>query len=107
MARALPKSIASNKIGRRGVTILQDRFESEGWIFRRQDGDTDFGVDGEIEIVDENYVTGRLVKCQIKASAGIEFDDGETSVQDPAADDSLPRRYQDKADLLGACPPCI
>ena len=26
-------------------------------------------------------MTGRLVKCQVKASAGIEFEDGESSVQ--------------------------
>jgi hypothetical protein len=80
MPRALPKSSKTNQTARHGVTILQERLEREGWVFRRQDGDSDFGIDGEIEIVDRNRVTGRLVKCQVKASAGIEFKDGETSV---------------------------
>jgi hypothetical protein len=81
MPRGLPKSFETNQTGRHGVTILQERLEREGWVFRRQDGDSDFGVDGEIEIVDRNRVTGRLVKCQVKASAGIAFKDGESSVQ--------------------------
>lgn len=81
MPRELPKSSDINQTGRHGVTILQERLEREGWVFRRQDGDSDFGIDGEIEIVDRNRVTGRLVKCQVKASAGIVFDEGETSVQ--------------------------
>jgi hypothetical protein len=81
MPRRLPKSSETNQTGRHGVTILQERLEREGWVFRRQDGDSDFGIDGEIEIVDRNRVTGRLVKCQVKASAHIAFKDGETSVQ--------------------------
>lgn len=47
---------------------------------RRQDGDTDFGVDAEIEVVRSNSVTGRLVKCQVKTSSTIAFEDGEKSV---------------------------
>lgn len=62
------------------MTILQDRLEQEGWIVRRQDGDTDFGVDAEIEIVRGNSVTGRLIKCQVKTSKSIAFKDGEESV---------------------------
>jgi uncharacterized protein DUF4365 len=81
MRRGLPESSETNQTGRHGVTILQERLEREGWVFRRQDGDSDFGIDGEIEIVDRNQVTGRLVKCQVKSSAGIAFKDGETSVQ--------------------------
>jgi hypothetical protein len=81
MVPGLPKSLESDQTGRRGVTILQERLEREGWVFRRQGGDADFGIDAEIEIVDRNRVTGRLVKCQVKASADIAFKDGETSVQ--------------------------
>lgn len=81
MTNKLPKSTATNQTGRLGVTILQERLEREGWIFRRQDGDSDFGVDGEIEIVDHNLVTGRLVKCQVKSSQGVAFTAGEESVQ--------------------------
>ncbi len=81
MPRGLPKSSETNQTGRHGVTILQERLEREGWVYRRQDSDSDFGIDGEIEIVDRNRVTGRLVKCQVKASAGLAFKNGETSVQ--------------------------
>jgi Domain of unknown function (DUF4365) len=81
MPPRLPTSSERDQTGRHGVTILQERLEREGWVFRRQDGNADFGIDGEIEIVDRNRVTGRLVKCQVKASAGIAFKDGETSVQ--------------------------
>lgn len=81
MTRQLPKSVETNQIGRRGVTILQNLLEKEGWIFRRQDGDSDFGVDCEIEVVRKNLVTGRLVKGQIKSSSSIEFKDGQKAVQ--------------------------
>jgi hypothetical protein len=81
MSTKLPKSTDTNQTGRLGVTVLQERLEREGWIFRRQDGDSDFGVDGEIEIVDRNLVTGRLIKCQVKSSRTVEFENGEESVQ--------------------------
>jgi hypothetical protein len=77
----LPSSPRSNQTGRHGVTVLQDRLESKGWLFRRQDGDTDFGVDAELEVVRRDSVTGRLVKCQVKTSDSIEFRDGVASVQ--------------------------
>jgi hypothetical protein len=76
----LPTSSDDNQTGRYGVTLLQACLENVGWIFRRQDGESDFGIDGEIEIVDSNKVTGRIAKCQIKSSAAIRFDQGEASV---------------------------
>lgn len=79
--KTLPQSADINQTGRLGVTILQERLERKGWIFRRQDGDSDFGIDGEIEVVDRNNVTGRLIKCQVKSSSAIAFDKGETAVQ--------------------------
>lgn len=81
MKRVLPKSTKANQTGRHGVTILQERVEREGWVFRRQDGDSDFGVDGEIEVVDANLVTGRLMKAQVKSSAKVEFKNGIASLQ--------------------------
>jgi hypothetical protein len=80
MSNKLPTSLPSNQTGRHGATILQDRIESEGWIFRRQDGDSDFGVDGEIEIVRRNSVTGYLVKCQVKSSDSVLFTNGRATV---------------------------
>ena len=81
MSGVLPKSTNANQTGRHGLTILQERLEREGWVFRRQDGDTDFGIDGEIELVDANRVTGRLMKAQVKSAAGVEFSNGEANVQ--------------------------
>jgi hypothetical protein len=81
MRRALPKSTDANQTGRHGITILQERLERDGWVVRRQDGDSDFGIDCEIEIVDENRVTGRLMKAQVKSSETVNFTNGETSVQ--------------------------
>ena len=45
------------------------------WVFRRQAQDEDFGVDAEIEIVDQNQATGTLVKCQIKGAANLKWED--------------------------------
>jgi len=81
MSGVLPKSTNANQTGRHGLTILQERLEREGWVFRRQDGDTDFGIDGEIELVDANRVTGRLMKAQVKSAAGVEFSNGEANVE--------------------------
>jgi hypothetical protein len=63
MSKDFPKANDSNITGRRRVTQLQQHIEQEGWIFRRQNSsDTDFGVDVEIELVQDNHVTGRLFK---------------------------------------------
>lgn len=70
----LPKSSETSDTGRRGVTIAQDCIEAAGWLFRRQDGDTDFGVDAEIEVVSQYRVTGRIVKCQVKSKREVDFD---------------------------------
>ena len=43
----LPKHEDTSITGGLGVTIIQESLERKGWIFRRQDGDTDFGIDGE------------------------------------------------------------
>lgn len=81
MTPKLPIAAGTNIIGRRGVTLLQARLERESWLFRRQDaGDTDFGVDVEIEVVQRNNVTGRLFKAQIKSSDAVEWVDDEVSV---------------------------
>jgi len=74
MESRLPMAADTNITGRHGVTLIQERIEREGWIYRRQDtGDTDFGVDAEMEIVERNKVTGHLFKGQIKSSDGVEW----------------------------------
>ena len=77
----LPKHNDTSKIGGLAVTIVQETIERKGWIFRRQDGDSDFGIDGEIEITDSNYVTGHICKCQVKGTQNIDWRNDYTSVQ--------------------------
>ena len=77
----LPKHKDTSITGGLGVTIIQEILERKGWIFRRQDGDTDFGIDGEIEITDKNYVTGHICKCQVKGTKDIFWQNESTSVQ--------------------------
>ncbi len=77
----LPKRNDTNITGGLAVTIIQETIERKGWVFRRQDGDTDFGIDGEIEITDNNYVTGHICKCQVKGTKHIEWQNDSASVQ--------------------------
>jgi len=77
----LPKVTKTNIICRKGVTILQMYIERKGWLFRRQDGETDFGVDGEIELVSNNQVTGQLFKIQIKSTQNIVWNNNQTTIR--------------------------
>ncbi|GLB61782.1 MULTISPECIES: DUF4365 domain-containing protein [Bacillaceae] len=53
--------------GSKGVNLVERKvIEELGWIFREQPTQ-DYGIDGHMEIVDDEYVTGRLVAIQIKA----------------------------------------
>lgn len=72
-----PEYTDDSKTGNLAVSYIQTYFEEFGWIFRRLDGTNDFGIDAEIEIVDKNKVTGKLIKCQIKGTGSIDFDNGE------------------------------
>ena len=51
----------TNQTGHHGVTILRGRVEREGWIFPRQDGDSDFDVVGEIAVVRKRSVIGHCL----------------------------------------------
>lgn len=46
MSPKLPKATDKNQTGRMGVTVLQERLEREGWIFRRQEGTQTSGSTG-------------------------------------------------------------
>ncbi len=72
--RKLPTRTRAMSIGDRGMALAELRFAELDWIFRRQDGQSDFGVDAEIELVESGQVTGRLVKCQVKGSEALEWD---------------------------------
>jgi len=77
----LPKILDTDKIGNLAVTYIQTIIEEKGWLFRRADGTTDFGIDAEIEITDKNLVTGKIFKCQIKGTSNIDFENGYCIVQ--------------------------
>lgn len=73
-------------VERLGVSRLEFYFSQNGWLFREQ-VILDFGIDAQVEIVDENYPTGDLIAIQIKS--GLSFFDEET-------DDSYVFRTTDK-----------
>lgn len=77
----LPGIEDSNIIGNLAVTKVQQVFETNACLFRRQDSCNDFGIDAEIELVDKNQVTGKLCKIQIKGTHNIDWKNGLTSVQ--------------------------
>jgi hypothetical protein len=69
----LPKTPDTDKTGDLAVSLCQVSFEKRNCKFRRQDGRNDFGIDAEIEIVEKNSVTGRILKAQIKGDAEIDW----------------------------------
>jgi uncharacterized protein DUF4365 len=62
--KKLAKALDTDRTANLAVTYTQTDFESRGWLFRRQEGRTDFGIDAEIEIGERNLVTGRIFKGQ-------------------------------------------
>jgi hypothetical protein len=68
MHEGLPRFSESARKGELGVNhvaqIVSDTFR---WIFKRNHQEFDFGIDGQLEIVDEKgFVTGQIVAAQIK-----------------------------------------
>lgn len=54
--------------GSKGVKILRDIIEDElGWLFREQPLETDYGIDADMEIVEDGEATGILIAIQIKS----------------------------------------
>lgn len=55
--------------GSMGVNLVERAVMEElGWIFREQPTQ-DYGIDGHMEVVDDEFVTGRLIAIQIKAGS--------------------------------------
>lgn len=78
----MPEYSAINQIGDIAEDKVRSLFKIEKrWIFRSSTSANDYGIDGEIEIVDENKVTGKLVKCQVKGQEKTEFEKGTCRVQ--------------------------
>jgi len=68
MTNPFPKYNSSRLTGDKGITlvskIIEDKFN---WIFRAIPQEHDFGIDGYIDIVNnESYVTGKSIAIQIK-----------------------------------------
>lgn len=56
----------SSKIDRLGVQCVGYKFERFGYVFREQMV-SDFGIDAQIELLDEDSATGKLIAVQIKS----------------------------------------
>lgn len=65
----LPKSNKSNKIGRKGVTILTSIIVDQlDWLLRINHQEDDYGIDAYIDTVtEEGYLTGKSIAVQIKS----------------------------------------
>jgi hypothetical protein len=63
----MKKYLRTKAIGNIGVTFVESVVSETGSIFRRIPQDTDVGIDGYIEFVENEIVTGTLVAVQIKA----------------------------------------
>jgi len=63
-----PKYISTRLTAEQGVTLVKQRVENEfNWIFRVTPLEHDFGIDGYIDIVnDDKYITGKSIAVQIK-----------------------------------------
>lgn len=40
--------------------------ENQGWVYRDQEDQDDYGIDAEVEIVENASVTGRIFKAQVR-----------------------------------------
>jgi len=54
---------------RQGVAFVEKIVAEAGSIFREYTQDTDLGIDGQIEFIDDEVATGDLISVQIKAGA--------------------------------------
>ena len=59
------KSDKQSRIGRIGVSATQLFFEKLGFIFREQPIEN-YGIDANIEVVENEQATGKLIALQIK-----------------------------------------
>lgn len=66
-------------IERIGVSKLDTLFSEAGWKFREQPI-KDYGVDAQVEIVNEDNPTGKLIAIQIKSGLSYFSEQNETSI---------------------------
>jgi|GEM_PF-1673498 len=66
----------AKEIGRRAGRVFEFHLP-DGWIFRSQEDQEDYGLDGEIELTTANdQATGFIFKAQIKGQQKVTFIDG-------------------------------
>ncbi|WP_313539958.1 DUF4365 domain-containing protein [Leifsonia aquatica] len=74
----LPKDTQKQRVGRQSVTVVTSFLQKLDVIVRHEGQDTDFGSDLELELHNDRSVSGRIVKCQVKGTAGPAFANGRT-----------------------------
>ncbi|WP_408894424.1 DUF4365 domain-containing protein [Paenibacillus taichungensis] len=63
----MPKWKNNKRVEKQGVAFLHQLVNDHGSIFREVPGDSDTGIDGFIEFVNEDIVSGKLLAVQIKS----------------------------------------
>lgn len=63
----MPKWKTNKKTEKQGVSFIRKLVEDHGSIFREVPGDTDTGIDGFIEFVNNEEVSGHLLGVQVKS----------------------------------------
>lgn len=63
----MPKWKKNKKTEKKGVIYLKELVNEHGSIFREVPGDTDTGIDGFIEFVESEEVSGKLLAVQVKS----------------------------------------
>ncbi|WP_339060577.1 DUF4365 domain-containing protein [Tepidibacillus marianensis] len=63
----MPKYKSNKKTENKGILFIEYIVNERGSIFRQVPGEKDTGIDGFIEFVDEENVTGEMVAVQVKS----------------------------------------
>ena len=62
-----PKQTQSQQVGRSGEAYIERFITGElGWVYRPVHRESDFGIDGFVDVVTNGCVTGRGLAVQIK-----------------------------------------
>ncbi|RAI91986.1 DUF4365 domain-containing protein [Algoriphagus yeomjeoni] len=81
----LPKYKRSNQTGRKGLNKLKGIVEEQlEWILRPSHQEDDFGIDGYIDIIDGESVTGKSIAFQVKTGQSylVELDENHWLFRD-------------------------
>ncbi|NHU85899.1 DUF4365 domain-containing protein [Kocuria sp. JC486] len=69
----LPSDKATQRAGRLAASHVSTWLQQNDIVVRQEEQSTDFGVDLELELHEGRYVSGLLVKCQVKGTQGPAF----------------------------------